>query len=259
VGSTDITPRRESTGDDVFAAFKAPTGSHTITITLGPAAPGGVGPAIDPIFYDYYNRNDGRRLLGAPLTAAFMESARLVQYFERAKIEDRRQMSKDTVWQFSYGTMAEDLVRSGTRLPVGGITSTVTYATLQGLAVENKRVAPPKGFTSGTLKNGDGSIFIPFTSDLSPAPGHNVAPIFWVVLSSETRSPGGWYHDVGLPLTEPVWATVDRGDGKSRRVQIQAFQRTILIYDPQNVPGWQVERANIGADYLATFADRSQP
>jgi hypothetical protein len=31
-------------------------------------------------------------------------------------------------------------------------------------------------------------------------------------------------------------------------VSIQAFERSVLTYDPQNPPDWQVERANIGAD-----------
>jgi len=101
-------------------------------------------------------------------------------------------------------------------------------------------------------------VFIPFTSDMSAAPGHNVAAIFWIVLSSDTRSPGGWLHDVGLPLTEPVWATVDKGSLKGRRVLIQAFQRTILTYDAQNTPGWQVERTNIGVDYRKVF-DGARP
>ncbi len=63
--------------------------------------------------------------------------------------------------------------------------------------------------------------------------------------------PGGWLHDIGLPMTEAVWAKVDKGDMKGRDVLIQAFQRTVLTYDPANPPDWQVERANVGTDYLA--------
>jgi len=208
---------------------------------------------VDPIFFDYYQANDGERLLGAPLTRVEIENGRSVQYFEKGKLEDHRKTVSDPAWQFSYGLMAEELLRAGPSLPVGGEKSTVTYADLQKLADPAKRVAPPKGFTNGVYKNKDGTVFIPFTSDLSPAPGHNVAAIFWIVLSSDTRSPGGWLHDVGLPLTEAVWATVDKGNLKGRRVLIQAFQRTILTYDPLNTPGWQVERFNIGMDYRKVF------
>gem|GEM_PF-2836203 len=259
VGEKDVTSRRETVNNDVYAIFKAPTGISTISITLAPAPTGTGGLAIDPVFFDYYQNNDGLRLLGLPLTPAVMEGTLRVQYFEKGKLEDQRAQTNDPAWQFSYGLMGEEMVRAGSNLPVGGETSTVTYAHLKQAAAENKRVAPPKGFTGGVYKNKDGTVFIPFSSDLSPAPGHNVAAIFWVVLSSNTRSPGGWLHDVGLPLTEPIWATVDKGDARGHKVLIQAFQRTILTYDAQNTPGWQVERINLGVDYLKLFTDRGKP
>jgi hypothetical protein len=259
IGERNITPRREAVGNDVYVVFRAPSGVNTITVALTTAATAAARPAIDPVFFDYYQANDGQRLLGAPLTLGVLEDSRRVQYFEKGKLEDHRATSTDPIWQYSYGLMAEELLRAGPALPVGGDTSTLTYADLQKAADSSKRVAAPKGLTSGVYKNKDGTVFIPFTADLKAAPGHNVAAIFWIVLSSDTRSPGGWLHDIGLPLTEPVWATVDKGALKGRRVLVQAFQRTILTYDPQNTPGWQVERANLGADYLKVFPDRGKP
>lgn len=256
VGTTSVTPRRETVGNDTYAVFKGPSGIYAVAITL--VGGGTASPAVDAVFFDYYQANDGERLLGAPLTGAKLEDGKTVQYFEKGKLEDHRKTVSNPAWQFSYGLMAEELLRAGPSLPVGGEKSTVTYADLQKLADVAKRVAPPKGFTSGPYKNKDGTVFIPFTSDMSAAPGHNVAAIFWIVLSSDTRSPGGWLHDVGLPLTEPVWATVDKGSLKGRRVLIQAFQRTILTYDAQNTPGWQVERTNIGVDYRKVF-DGARP
>lgn len=256
VGATTMTPRRETVGNDTYAVFKGPSGIYAVTIVL--VGGGHASPAVDPVFFDYYQTHDGERLLGAPVTGARQEDGKTVQYFEKGKLEDHRKTVSDPAWQFSYGLMAEELLRAGPSLPVGGEKSTVTYADLQKLADTAKRVAPPKGFTSGIYKNKDGTVFIPFTADLKAAPGHNVAAIFWIVLSSDTRSPGGWLHDVGLPLTEPVWATVDKGNLKGRRVLIQAFQRTILTYDAQNTPGWQVERTNIGLDYRKVF-DGNRP
>ncbi len=249
-GQTVITPRRETTGNDSYAVFKSPAGTHSLIIVLKAAAVGAGGLAIDPAFFDYYQNNDGARLLGAPLGPAIQEGTLRVQYFEKGKLEDHRQSTNDPLWRFSYGLLGEEMARAGGNLPVGGEMSTLTYDTLKNAAAEDKRVAPPKGFTSGVHKNKDGTVFIPFSADLKPAAGHNVAAIFWVVLSSDTRSPGGWLHDVGLPLTEPVSATVTKGDQKNRRVLIQAFQRAILTYDAQNTPGWQVERVNIGVDYM---------
>ena len=223
-GDMSIVPRRETVGNDVFAIFKAPPGINTVTITLAAAPVGSGGQAIDPTFFDFYHNNDGGRLLGAPLTEAITDTVRRVQYFEKGKVEDHRSDSNDPAWHFSYGLMGEEMVRSGAALPVGGEKSTVTYADLKAAAADSKRVAAPKGFSTGVMKNKDGTVFIPFSSDLSAAPGHNVAAIFWIVLSSDTRSPGGWLHDIGLPLTEPITATVDKGAQKGRKIVIQAFR-----------------------------------
>ena len=39
-------------------------------------------------------------------------------------------------------------------------------------------------------------------------------------------------------------------------ISIQAFQRTILTYDPENPAGFEVERANTGTEYSRVFPDR---
>lgn len=123
-------------------------------------------------------------------------------------------------------------------------------------AAETLRIAPPPGFSGGTARLPDGSIFVPFTADLSPAPGHSVPGQFWSYINRADLFPAGWLHDIGLPITEPLRATVDKGDVTGRQITIQAFQRTILTYDPMNPPEWQVERANIGTDYRIAFPSR---
>ena len=42
---------------------------------------------------------------------------------------------------------------------------------------------------------------------------------------------------------------MDKGPAKGRQIVVQAFQRTILTYDPLNPADYQVERANVGTDY----------
>jgi len=95
-----------------------------------------------------------------------------------------------------------------------------------------------------------------FTADLSPAPGHVVAPWFWEYINRQDLFPDGWLHDVGLPITEPLEVLVDKGQAKGGRIIIQAFQRTILTDDPLNPPQWRIERANVGADYACAFPER---
>jgi hypothetical protein len=60
-------------------------------------------------------------------------------------------------------------------------------------------------------------------------------------------------HDLGLPMTDAFQATTVK-NGEGRTISIQAFERTVLTYDPQNPPAWQVERGNIGADALRTLS-----
>jgi hypothetical protein len=64
-------------------------------------------------------------------------------------------------------------------------------------------------------------------------------------------APDGWFRDFELPLSKAV--TVTKGHLGPRIVGIQAFQSAILIYDAKNSQPWQVERANAGRDYAATF------
>jgi hypothetical protein len=90
--------------------------------------------------------------------------------------------------------------------------------------------------------------------------GHNIPDVFWSYLNA--RGPiyddNGLYHADGLivnwvsafgyPVTEPFWTTI-RVSGHDRVILVQAFQRRILTYSPNNPEGWKVEMANVGAQY----------
>lgn len=211
---------------------------------------------VDPTFRDYYDTHDGMRILGSPLSSGGLKGGYFVQLFEKGRIEDHTGESADPNWQFMYGLLVDELQQVGANLPVGGDTSTVTYGIIQIEAAEMLRVAPPPGFRDGTQRLSDGSVFVPFTADLSPAPGHKVPDPFWDYINRADIFPGGWLHDIGLPITEPLPATVDKGKVTGRQITVQAFQRTILTYDPLNPPEWQAERANVGADYRTAFPSR---
>lgn len=53
---------------------------------------------------------------------------------------------------------------------------------------------------------------------------------------------------LGLPITEPYWVLAPV-DGVPTYVLVQAFQRRMLTYTPDNPAGWQVESANTGLHY----------
>jgi sporulation and spore germination protein len=91
--------------------------------------------------------------------------------------------------------------------------------------------------------------FIPYDPYLRPEPGYIVPLYFWSYLNRADLFPGGWLHDIGLPMTDAFQTTAVK-NGTRRAITIQAFERTVLTFDPLNPSSWQVERGNIGADAL---------
>ena len=209
------------------------------------------------LFERFYTEYDSLRLLGRPLGAAGVRNGLPFQLFEKGRLEDHSaNAALPPAWRFQYGLLVDELMQARARLPIGGDASTLTYADLRTRAAPEERIAPPAGFTGLTAMLPDGAVFVPFTADLSPAPGHVVAPWFWEYINRQDLFPGGWLHDVGLPITEPLEALVDQGPDAGRRIIVQAFQRTILTNDPLNPPQWRIERANVGSDYACAFPER---
>lgn len=209
----------------------------------------GAAPGVHARFQQYYEQYQGLRVLGHPLTDLTQAGGYPAQYFEKGCIEDHQGAGADPHWAFMYSRLTAILME---RDPAGPVSATsVTYGDLQRAAAPALRRPAPAGFTGGTRGVHDGQ-FVPFDANLRPAPGHIVAPYFWAYITRADLFPGGWLHDIGLPMTEPLAASVVK-QGAARPIILQAFERTVLSYDPQNPAGWQVERANIGADALRTL------
>lgn len=63
-----------------------------------------------------------------------------------------------------------------------------------------------------------------------------VAAPFWRYMLHSDLFPGGWLHDVGLPISAAVTIKVTKnlpGGPVPRTITMQAFQRTILTDDPR--------------------------
>lgn len=211
---------------------------------------------IDTRFLRYYVERDGPRILGNTISPPTFFAGNFAQYFEKGRIEDQTGLTLDPNWQFQYGLLVDELQMLRLALPIGGEVSTITYATINDMANEARRVPPPTGFKGGTQANADGSVFVPYSQALQPASGHYVHQAFWPFMNRADLFPGGWLHDIGLPMTEAVSAVVTKGPFQGRSILVQVFQRTILTYDPLNGTEFQVERANVGSDYRRTFPDR---
>ncbi|MHB8647698.1 MAG: CAP domain-containing protein [Thermomicrobiales bacterium] len=76
--------------------------------------------------------------------------------------------------------------------------------------------------------------------------GHNIPDVFWNWMQT---LPSDWQTLLGLPITEPYW-TQTRVGGTLHSVLMQAFERRVLTYTPDNAPAWQVEMGNVGLHFL---------
>jgi hypothetical protein len=219
----------------------------------GQAAQG--GPEVAEPFRDYYARHQGIRVLGRPLTGLVETDGLAAQYFEKGRIEDHRGEAAAPTWAFMYGRLTAELIE---RDPQGSVTgASITYGDLQDAAAPRNRHAPPPGFRGGTVSM-QGGVFVPYDPFLRPAPGSIVPPAFWRYINRADLFPGGWLHDIGLPMTDAFMVGAYKY-GEWRDILIQAFERTVLTYDSQNPAGWQVERGNIGADALRTLPQPEGP
>ena len=166
--------------------------------------------------------------------------------------------------------------RAPARVPVAGDTIGAgpgvvapTYASLASVAsvdsdhnrAKNTPGAPvtatlgPDG-TVGSLQFSAGSL--PRDAYYADETGHNVPDVFWDFMnSSGLVYEGGqykqgkiidWLYALGYPITEPYWIDI-RINSKPVRVMMQAFQRRILTYNPQNEAAWRVEMGNVGMQY----------
>ncbi|MEO6458215.1 MAG: GerMN domain-containing protein [Chloroflexia bacterium] len=206
-------------------------------------------------FRDYYNRHQGIRVLGHPLSGIMQIEGLPAQYFEKGRIEDHRARIADPQWAFAYGLLTSEIMQ---RDPNRSVSSTnITYANLHQASKPGRRVSPPPSFTGGTMSVAGGR-FVPYNSFLRVAPGYVVPLYFWNYINNTTLFLGGWLHDVGLPVTGISSAVVIK-NGQRREISIQAFERAVLTYDPANPQEWQVERANIGADAMNTIQPQPTP
>lgn len=211
-------------------------------------------PTVAQRFQSYYDQHQGLRVLGNPVSDSLYLYSYPAQYFEKGRIEDHRGESANPNWAFAYGLLTSELMESGSNLAVSS--TDLTYGDLDTAHDPALRQAPPANFQRGTSAV-EGGTFVPYDPGLVSAPGYVVPSTFWDYMNRPDLFPGGWLHDIGLPLTGPLQTTVVK-NGQTRDITIQAFERAVLSYDPQNPADFQVESGNIGADAANTLAGNPQ-
>jgi hypothetical protein len=109
-----------------------------------------------------------------------------------------------------------------TQDPQGSVNNTnTTYRDLGAAHRPEARVPAPANFQGGTLTTPSGE-FVPYDSQLRPAPGYHVPLYFWSYINRRDLFPGGWLHDIGLPMTN-AFQTQTVKAGEQRDIIMQAF------------------------------------
>ncbi|HYP21907.1 MAG TPA: hypothetical protein VEY08_17695, partial [Chloroflexia bacterium] len=230
-----------------------------VTLMLAVLSPG-QGSAQAPVgvaepFRDYYKGHQGLRVLGNPITGLVQTDGYAAQYFEKGRIEDHRHETANPDWGFAYGRLTAEMIGCGAYGQVRD--TTYSYENIEKANNPSLRHAPPAGFRGGTAATANG-IFVPYSGSLASVTGYYVPKYFWDYVNRADLFPGGWLHDVGLPMMDVDKAMAFK-ETSYREITVQAFERAVLTYDPQNPPDWRVERANIGVDAVSKLPQARTP
>ena len=208
---------------------------------------------------------------------------RQVQYFDKARMEvNNPRGDRNSQWFVTTGLLVVELISGRAQIgdnefvqhypasiPIAGDpgdANAPTYASFGGVT------ALQPGDRSGQIpaetidRAGQvGSYAGPQRPETTlahfvPESGHNIPQVFWDYLNaSGTVLDGNRYHSatlfdwvftLGYPISEPYWARIQVG-GVPHDVLVQAFQRRVLTYSPENPSGWQVEMGNVGRHYYS--------
>ena len=213
---------------------------------------------------------------------------RLVQYFDKSRMEiNHPAADKNAPFYVTNGLLVVEMIagrmqigdtayqsRPPATIPVAGDAgdpAAPTYASFVGVAnspVGDHRAPDRTGqFVTATLSRagsvGDDPAKRQYAGlDLlhyEAGVGHNIPRIFWAFLNQQGpvvengRTVTGplsnpWFYASGLPISEAYWARVQIG-GQPHDVLIQAFERRVLTYTPDNRPPFEVEMGNVGQHY----------
>ncbi|GEM_PF-2245442 len=215
--------------------------------------------------------------------------SRLVEYFDKTRMERTDPAASRAAPGFvTNGLLATEMITG--RLQLGDKTfqtfspATVTiagdasdpdgptYATFTPLTgapplAANAPVTQTVDRSGNIGGGGPGGVT---AGELVPETNHRTASVFHdfifasgpiVVGDQTTNGPlfaNGYAGGVGFPITEAYWAHVRVG-GARKQVLVQAFERRVLTYTPDNPEGFKVEAGNVGLQYLRWRYGDAQP
>ncbi|HMA37509.1 MAG TPA: sialidase family protein [Chloroflexia bacterium] len=215
---------------------------------------------------------------------------RLVQYFDKSRMEiNNPDTDRAQKWYVTNGLLVVEMMTGQVQLgdsqysgqgyapnplPVAGDPGSPeapTYATLARVASlhgDNRAPDLTGSVVSGLIDQAGtvtgGAPPIPAAGGVraiyyDPTLGHNIPTVFWAFMNQQGPIDQAGQvvqgpvvdplFDLGHPITEAYWARL-RIAGQDHWALIQAYQRRVLTYVPDNAPAWQVEMGNVGRHYF---------
>ncbi|HEX7102515.1 MAG TPA: FxLYD domain-containing protein [Nitrolancea sp.] len=209
------------------------------------------------------------------------KGVRRVQYFDKSRMEITDSTADpNSDWYVANGLLAKELITGEMQV---GNSAYVDYgpAEIDLAGDENDPNAPtyatfnslmnykplPLGWKimqtvdrHGNVGNDASAGALDVTAaKFVPQTNHDIASVFWDFMNSSGVTYDGFQYTnaplfsdpffaTGFPITEAYWTTVKIG-GTPHRVLVQAFERRVLTYTPDNADGWKVESGNVGRHY----------
>jgi uncharacterized protein YkwD len=200
--------------------------------------------------------------------------SRQIAYFDKSRMEiNDPDGDTSTEWYVTNGLLVRDMIlgavqigdeefeqREPAQIALAGDNLSInpdapTYASLRqhSAVIQGNRQPDRTGEAVKTRITARGSIHHgPESPDgviyghYDDATGFNIADVFWNEIS--TADHYNWIYAVGHAITDPHWVYTSV-DGVDQWVLVQAFQRRLLTYTPENDAGWEIEMGNVGRHY----------
>jgi uncharacterized protein YkwD len=253
-----------------MSAYKLPNGVNAATGVIGTAWAGADAPvAAGKVTRSWLYGPDVVTMRMEPY-AESPGGQRTVYYFDKARME-----LTTTTSGVSNGLLVTEMVSGAVQvgnsafqqykpaaIPVAGDAQDnkecPTYATLWNVAsfgtlISDRRAQNRVGQDvtatldpSGRVGNDASRAGSAAIAQYEPTLGHNVPDVFWNWMQT---LPSSWQSLLGMPVTEPYWIQTRVG-GTVKSVLMQAFERRVLTYTPDNPAAWQVEMGNVGLHFL---------
>jgi hypothetical protein len=212
---------------------------------------------------------------------------RLVQYFDKSRMEINNPGAPRSQWQATNGLLVLEMITGQIQVgeelfvdwapsneviagdPADENPDAPRYRSFRSVAYPTNPERAPlrENVRVVTVLERDGSTHEnPYLADYNVVLrgyneelGHNIPDVFMaffdragVIYDNGDYRQGqviDWQSVLGLPISEPYWTRVRIG-GTTQDVLVQAYQRRILTYTPDNPPGLRVEMGNVGQHYL---------